>query len=164
MTAAAGLTRVHLRGLPVGRAAQAREHFEGLTREFMLISEGGADDQVPARLMQLVHVLTQQFGGINSEADQRLEDAIEAGTAVLDDHVLVLPPEAGPAAEALGRLIDEADEYCRQGEHLLTLATPPELVAYRHWYLGEVLAQLSGRRPTAWPDSVYASAHEPSVP
>ena len=43
-------------------------------------------------------------------------------------------------------MIDEADDYCRQGEHLLTLASPPDCIAYREWYLGQVVGQL-GRRP-----------------
>jgi hypothetical protein len=54
-------------------------------------------------------------------------------------------------------MLDEVDEFCRQGKHLLTLATPPELVAYRRWYLGEFIAQLAGRPATPWPD--YAAAN-----
>jgi hypothetical protein len=149
--------QVHLLELPVPLAAAAREHFEGLSREFMLIASSSNDDQhVPARLMALVDTLTAQFAGINSEADQRLEDAIDAGAERLEDHVLELPPEASAASVALGDIIDEADEYCRQGQHLLTLATPPELVAYRHWYLGQVVDQLAGQPPVAWPASPQA--------
>ena len=46
-------------------------------------------------------------------------------------------------------LLEEADDYCRRGE-LLTLATPPELVAFRNWYLGQVVEQIDGRPPTPW--------------
>lgn len=151
-----GFVDVHLLQLPVALAARAREHFEGLTREFTLIALNAGEDgahHVPARLMELVTTITAQFGGINSEADQRLDDAIERGTLVLEDHVLRLPPEAAPATRALGDIIDEADEYCLQGEHLLTLAFPPDLAAYRRWYLGQVLDQLAGKPAVAWPDS-----------
>ncbi|MEP6696234.1 MAG: hypothetical protein ABJA34_05055 [Pseudonocardiales bacterium] len=48
-------------------------------------------------------------------------------------------------------LIDEADNYCRQGGTLLTLATPPEVKVLRHWYLGEFLRQGSGSPPIPWP-------------
>ena len=41
---------------------------------------------------------------------------------------------------------------CRQGEHLLTLATPPDCVAYRHWYLAQVADQLEGAQPVSWPE------------
>ena len=155
MTATASLVQVHLLGLPVPLAAQARQHFEELLREFALIT-GGADTEVsddqhlPVRLQQLVSSLRSQYGGANSAADERLEDAIDAGLETIDDHVLELPSEAGPAARSLDDLIDEADEYCRRGDHLLTLATPPECVAYRRWYLGQVVDQLDGKAPVAW--------------
>lgn len=155
--------QVHLLALPVSTAARAREHFEGLVREFTLIATGAEHDpdareQTPARLMELVASITAAYGGINSEADQRLEDAIDRGDAVIDDHVLMVPKAAGPAAQALSDIIDEADDYCRQGEHLLTLAFPPDLDAYRRWYLGQVLRQLDGHPPVAWPDSPEAAA------
>ena len=151
MTAADGMVEVHLLDLPVPLAAAGREHFEGLTREFMLIAASSADTtHVPARLVELVGSITAQYADINSEADQRLEDAIDARDTVIEDHVLVVPPAAAPAAKALSDILEEADEYCSQGQHLLTLAAPPELVAYRHWYLGEVLSQLAGAAPVPW--------------
>lgn len=158
MTAGAPV-EVHLLALPVPLAGRARQHFEGLRREFVLLAAQSDDEQhVPARLMQLVETLTAQYAGANTDADDRLEDAIDAGTPVLADHVLQLPPAAGPAVEALAALLDEADEFCRQGQHLLMLATPPDCVAYRRWYLGEVVGQLAGRPAVAWPDSGPARA------
>ena len=53
-------------------------------------------------------------------------------------------------------MLDEADRYCRQGRHLLTLATPDDLLAYRRWYLREIAEQLAGAAPVPWP--VYARA------
>lgn len=157
MTAPTSHIRVHLLGLPVPLAAQARQHFDGLIREFMLIAAGTDDDQhVPVRLMKLVDTITAQFAGINREADQRLEDAIDAGLPTIDDHVLELPTQAGPAAQAIGDIIDEADEYCRRGQHLLTLATPADCLAYRQWYLGQVIGQLAGQPAVPWADSVEA--------
>jgi len=155
------LVQVHLLQLPVPLAGKARQHFEGLQREFALIAAGeaGGESQhhAPARLTQLMETLTTQFAGVNSAADQRLEAAIEAGLETIDDHVLELPPEAAPASQAVGDMIDEADDYCRQGQHLLTLASPPDCVAYRGWYLGQVIDQLAGKPPIPWPDSPYAA-------
>lgn len=150
------LVPVHLLQLPVPLAVRVRQHFEGLTREFMLMAAAGEHHPVPARLMQLVEALTGEYAGLNTAADQRFEDAVAAGALVIDDQELTLPRQAGPAAQALGDMIDEADEYCRGGQHLLTLATPPDCVAYRHWYLSEVVGQLDGRSPVAWPDSAQA--------
>jgi hypothetical protein len=158
-----GLVAVHLLRLPVPLAAKARQHFEGLMREFELIAAGSSGGeshhQVPARLTQLVEALTSQFAGVTTEADERLEDAMEQQLEEIDDHVLELPVEAAPASEALGALIDEADEYCRQGEHLLTLGSPPDCVAYRNWYLGQVVSQLGGGPAIAWPDSEQARSY-----
>ena len=150
------LVDVHLLDFPVPLAAKAKQHFEELMREFALIHAGASDDHdddrpVPARLMELIDTLTTRFAGVNSAAEERLERAIAEGVPVIDDHVMTLPPEAAPATVALGAMIDEADEYCRQGEHLLTMATPPDCVAYRKWYLGEVAGQLDGAAPTPWP-------------
>ncbi|CAN5191697.1 hypothetical protein BH24ACT1_BH24ACT1_03630 [soil metagenome] len=61
-----------------------------------------------------------------------------------------VPPEAKEAAVALGALLDEADEFCRNGIHLLTLATPPGPYALRRWYLSEFIAQIDGADPTPW--------------
>ena len=154
------MMQAHLLELPVPLAAKAQEHFQELLREFTLISTdtSSGDEHVPARLLQLVDVVTQQFGGMNTAAEDRLEDAIARGRPVIEDHVLEVPPEAGPAAQALGDLLDEAEEYCRQGQHLLTLAAPPELVAYRHWYLGQVVSQLDGQPPVPWPQYAGATA------
>ncbi len=60
-----------------------------------------------------------------------------------------MPPEVAAAARRLGDLLDEADEFCRSG-HLLTVATQPESVAFRRWYLGEFQRQIDGHPPGPW--------------
>jgi hypothetical protein len=157
MSVSSALIEVHLLALPVPLAARSQQHFEELMREFILITaghqQGQSEHQVPTRLMTLVETLVQQFGAAAGPAEERLADSIDRGDQVIDDHVLEVPAEAGPAARALGALIDEADEYCRRGQHLLTLATPPDCVAYRNWYLGQVTTQIQGAPPIAWTDS-----------
>ena len=157
MSVTSPLIEVHLLALPVRLAARSQQHFEELMREFILIAagqhEGHSEHEVPARLMTLVETLGQQFGAVADPAEARLADAIDRGDQVINDHVLQVPAEAGPAAHAFWDLIDEADEYCRRGQHLLTLATPPDCVAYRTWYLGQVITQIHGAAPIAWPDS-----------
>lgn len=150
------LVPVHLLELPVPLAVQAQQHVEELMREFALITggrdSGEAHHHVPRRLLQLVDVLTEQFAGVNNDASERLAKAIDSGVQVIDDHVLELPAEAGPASTALGVMLDEADDYCRSGQDLLTLATPDECVAYRRWYLTQVVEQLDGKPAVSWPD------------
>ena len=156
MTAAGvELVTVHLLELPVPLAARSRQWFDELLREFALIRAGEQDDhdgrEVPARLMEMVDALTTRFSGVNDEPRQRLDDAFDRGDRVIADHVLALPVEAASAIGALGELLDAADQYCRQGQHLLTLATPDDLVAYRRWYLGQIADQLHGAAPVPWP-------------
>jgi hypothetical protein len=160
MSVASSLVEVHLLALPVPLAARSQQHFEELMREFLLIADGHqhghSEHEVPARLMNLVQTLVQQYGAVTGPAEERLADAIDRGDQVIDDHLLEVPAEAGPAAQALGDLIDGADEYCRRGRHLLTLATPTDCVAYRRWYLGQVITQLQGAAPIPWTDSDQA--------
>jgi hypothetical protein len=143
--------------LPVRLAARSQQHFEELMREFVLIAaghqDGHSEHEVPARLMNLVETLVQQYGDVADAAEERLADAIDRGDQVINDHVLQVPAAAGPAAQALGDLIEEADEHCRRGHHLLTLATPTDCVAYRRWYLGQIATQLHGAGPIPWTDS-----------
>jgi hypothetical protein len=149
---------VHLLRLPVALWGRAREHSDEMQREFALMSmsASGASDgderTVPVRLVELSRTLRSQYATATSAQEQQLEAALEAGTDELDDLVYVLPPAAADASRQLAALYDEADEHCRQGEHLLTLSTPDDLVAFRRWFLGEMAEQLGGRAPTPWPE------------
>jgi hypothetical protein len=147
------LLRVHLRQFPVELWMRATEHSDALQREFTLMSSPTADDtHVPRRLLDLVAALRAQYSTATTTQQALLFEAAGAGTTVLDEVVYEVPPEAAQAAQALAAMYDEADEYCRQGTHLLTLATPDELVAFRRWFLGEFAAQVAGGAPTPWPE------------
>jgi hypothetical protein len=147
------LVDVELRRVPVELQARAAEHAEELQREFVLISEGlqHTDDApaLPRRLLDLVETLRREFGGFTTEQEDAFDEAVRTGVPTIDLRFRV-PPAAAQAAVALGRMLDEADEYCREGRHLLTLATPPDLVAYRRWYLQQFVDQTGGRPPTPW--------------
>jgi hypothetical protein len=155
----AGLHEVRLLKLPVAVHALAQEHGAELMREMYLLAqqvkETGAQ-QLPTRLIALVDALGNQFGGLTTSQDLQLEAAIEAETAEIDV-IYELPLAAGPAAQALGAMLDEADEFCLQGRHLLTLATPAESRRYRRWYLEQFTEQLSGEPATSWPDFLARS-------
>lgn len=63
-------------------------------------------------------------------------------------------PSAAQACRDLLAGLDEADAFCSAGQRLITLASPPDQIAFRHWYLGEFIAQLAGGAPTPWPGSL----------
>jgi hypothetical protein len=156
------LVTVRLLGLPVELHARAAEHGEELQREFVLIADrlqhatGPAD--MPRRLLALISSLQGRYGGFGVEQEDLLDKAIRSGRPALD-LVFRVPSEVAEGAAALGAMLDEADEYCREGRHLLTLATPPDLVAYRRWYLQEFIDQIAGQPPKPWPDVAGAGAH-----
>jgi hypothetical protein len=150
------LRQIRLLNLPVQLWVDAKQHNDELLREFTLIAtahDSPADGHaVPERLLAVITRLRQQYGHGSGERDARIFAAHEAGTRHLD-MVVELPAAAAPALRNLAQLLDDADEFCRSGQHLLTLATPPELVAYRRWYLRELALQLEGAAPTPWSES-----------
>jgi hypothetical protein len=153
------LCQIEMRGVPIELWARAQEHSDELLREFALISaqqeqEGGTHD-VPRRLLALVEELSNTYSGFSSENERRLAAAYEHGDDTLD-LVYEIPRAVGPAASHLADLLDEADDYCRAGEHLLTLATPPDQVRFRRWFLEEFTRQAAGEPARSWAE--YAAA------
>lgn len=151
--AAQDLAIVVLVDVPVPLWSRAQAHGDELLREFALIAarlgEEDASD-VPKRLTELVDTLNRDYSGIGSEQESRLTAAATAGVQVIPELVFHVPPAVGGAVSALGAMLDEADGYCRSGRHLLTLATPADLVDFRNWYLGEFTRQLAGEPPLPW--------------
>ncbi len=148
--AAGALVEVHLLRLPVDLYQRAAEHSDELLREFALMQElhddGGA---VPAQLVTLIEEFRRRFAMFSAGPRTELEEAMAAGAREIDLYYRI-PPEARSAVVELGTLLDEADEFCRAGTELLTLATPPEALAFRRWFLSEFEAQIDGRAPTPW--------------
>ena len=148
-----GLVQVCLQDLPLDLEHRSSEHYAELFREFALIAERQPElrVQVPGRLLALVDELTEQFSGFTRGQEAEVAAAHERGAASLDlDYVV--PVDAGPAAGRLDALLDDADDFCRSGGSLLTLAAPPEVVRYRRWYCAQFTDQCAGRDPIAWTD------------
>lgn len=148
------LREVRLLAFPVGILARAQEHLDDLLREFMLIAAGSDRDvvsHVPRQLLELIAEVQRDYAGTTLEQEAQLLEAREAGVESLN-LVYRVPPEAAMAATRLGEALDAADTYCLSGEHLLTLATPPEERQLRSWYLGQFVDQISGAEPTPWPE------------
>ena len=147
MTDAPRLVTVRIMGLPVEVYRRASEHTDELLREFALIREEGSD-HVPARLLALIDELNARFSGFTQGPTDALQQALSRG----DDEIDLLyqvPAEAADAVRRLGSLLDEADDFCRAGD-LLTLATVPEGLAFRRWFLEEFAFQIEGRPPRSW--------------
>ena len=125
-------------------------------------SDGGTKELVTVRLVGFplaVHLRAVQQSDAMRREFQLIEDGSSAGRSQLDELVFVLPRDVSEAAQQLGDILDEADAFCRSG-HLLTLATPPDLVTYRRWYLDNFIAQCDGGPPQPWTDTLLAGPAE----
>ncbi len=141
------LVSVRILGLPVEVYRRASEHTDELLREFALIREEGSD-HVPARLLALMDELHARFATFTEGPTAALQRALNRG----DDQIDLLyevPAETADAVRRLASLLDEADDFCRAGD-LLTLATGPEGLAFRRWFLEEFAFQIEGRPPRTW--------------
>ena len=145
---------VRLLQLPVPLWTRSQQVTDELLREFALAAaqDDDGDHHLPARLTALIDTLTQRFDGASTEQEQQLFAAAAAGQETIGELVYRLPAAAGPASRQLGDMLDEADEYCREGQHLLTLAAPDDVVRFRRWYLWSFISQADGADPVAWPD------------
>lgn len=150
------LVEVTLAQFPLDLWQEAQEHVDELLREFTLIAQG--DDEhssVPRRLLDLVAELTATYAGMAIGTERERDEAIARGETETD-LLYRTPRTAAGAIVHLGEMLDEADAYCRQGSHLLTLQTPPDQLAFRRWFLSEFTNQFAGAAPVPWPQ--YAAA------
>jgi hypothetical protein len=146
------LVEVRLIGLPLEVWQRTQEHVDGLLREFALIvQDAEARAAAPGRLLSLVEELSAGYGSFSEEQRREMEAALERAERSID-LTYEVPAAAAGAARQLGDMLDEADDYCRRGDHLLTLATPPDALRFRHWFISEFVDQLGGAPPTPWAD------------
>jgi hypothetical protein len=149
---ASEVVTVRLLQIPLPLWSRTQQQTDELLREFALAASSLEDHHLPVRLTALIETLNQQYAGTSTEQEQALFAASERGDLVLPELVFQVPAAASEASLALGAMLDEADDYCREGQHLLTLAATEEVVAFRRWYLSEFIRQVSGEPPVAWPD------------
>lgn len=145
------LVEVRLLKLPLEVWQRTQEHVDGLLREFALIvSDEEARAATPGRLLDLVSQVSAGYGSFSESQRMQMQTSLARGETEID-LVYHVPAAAAPAAQQLGDMLDEADEYCRRGDHLLTLATPPEELRFRRWFISQFVDQLRGAPPTPWP-------------
>jgi hypothetical protein len=146
------LRRVRFIRAPVRLMLDANRHQQELVRELTLIqlSEDASKQELPARLVEMVERHRAEFSTLTFRRRTEIAEEIRRGATSVDLEIDV-PAGAGPAAAEMQETLAEADEFCRNGE-LLTLAATAEFVAFRNWFLGEIVRQLDGDPPTPWPN------------
>jgi anti-anti-sigma factor len=142
---------IELRGVPLDLYGASAAHIDALQREFEMVLRDEPDvaaQEVPRRLRALVQHIKERFSDFRESADAEIAAARERGDAVAD-LTYEAPVDLGAELMRLRDLLEEADEYCRSGD-LMTLASPPEVRAYRNWFFGEFERQSRGEPPTPW--------------
>ena len=146
---------VALVDFPVARFLQMQEHHDAMQREFALITmradEPGA--QAPSRLRALAAEMQRGDSG-GDPFRQGVAAAAERGDVVVTLD-LRIPFTALRWTEDALMLFEEGDEFARSG-HLLTPPSPPEVVEFRRWLVGELIRQVrDGATPTPfWAESL----------
>jgi hypothetical protein len=145
------LQRIVMKDFPLDLYAKASAWAEALMREFAFIVESGRreDDGDVRQLLAHVDAVRSRFVGFTSNVQRVVDDAIARGETKIDLE-LDVTPGLGEATVEIGRMLDEADAFCRSGA-LLTVAAPEPIRAFRSWYTKEFERQLAGGPFTAWP-------------
>lgn len=141
------LRAVVLLGVPVGLYRQAQERHDELMRELALV-DLSTNDQLPRRLLDMAAELRHSYGRFTEAQQGYLAQAIARGDQTIDLHFSVPAAVARAAADFLA-VLDESDEFCRNGD-LLALGITPPLYRLRHWYFEQFIAQIAGEPPAPW--------------
>jgi hypothetical protein len=161
MRATESVIEVRIVGMPLDVYRAAAEHFDELKREFALLRiEDDIAESTPNRLLEVSDQLSTRYGRFTSSPNEERDKALRRGDNSVD-LVYNVPVSVREACIELERLLDAADEFCRAGEHLLTLAATPEVVSFRRWFLTEFVRQIDGEDPTSWAE--YKDAIRRSV-
>ncbi len=152
-TPEAVVDEIHLIGVPVEKWARWHSHHDTIRRELEVLLTTERVDLPLERMKTYVDVLGRRVGDFYAPLMQGLRGALHSGTTIVDLKVEVRQESASEALE-LDSLLDEINHFCRDEASLslVTVATPPDLVSFRKWFLGEFAKQARGGPPLSWPD------------
>ncbi|MEV7794391.1 SpoIIE family protein phosphatase [Streptomyces sp. NPDC087512] len=129
--------------VPSALCSASQQHRHALLGELALAASTGKELGVPARALDAARDLNDLISaGLTAAHAQPPEAGLRSVS-------LTLPADAAPDVRALRRVLEAAEEAARE-ELLLVLPELPRGRAFQDWLLDEIVAQLSGARPTAW--------------
>lgn len=135
---------VTLVDVPAALYAASQQHRHTLLRELTLAAATRAGPGVSPEDLAAAQDMSNVISACVTSALR--EQAAEAEIRSLP---LSVPPDAGPAVQALRRVLDRAEESARD-ERLLTLPALPRSRVFHQWLFDQIVDQLAGAHPTAW--------------
>ncbi|MDQ3615866.1 MAG: ATP-binding protein [Actinomycetota bacterium] len=146
-----GLMTVHFLNMPVQLFARQRVRFSELGRELRLLALSHREEYpVASEISQLLPRVDQERR--QAKGVEQIDEAILAGKSSVDLEYEV-PMTSPETMSQLLRLLEGADEFCRE-QKLLALAASPQQTALQQWYLGEFVRQGRGEEPSPWHGSL----------
>lgn len=135
---------VVLPDVPARVFLESQDHQQDLIRELQLIAIGGAVDdgteRVSQRLARLISGVLNEYESVRTATRDQAVAALNRGEHVVTLRVPVFPGMADALRHWL-RLLEEADDLCREGE-LLLLAPSREVRQLRRWYVEQLTSRL----------------------
>lgn len=135
---------IRLEDVPVRDFLESQDHQHDLIRELQLIQIGDEVDpmsaEVPRRVARLINTILVRYQSVRSTTREQALAALDRGEERVTLDVPVQPGMAEALREWL-RLLEEADDLCRDGAILL-LACRPEVRELRRWYVRELTRNL----------------------
>jgi hypothetical protein len=127
----------------------ARQHHTELMHEFALLAVADTlSDDLPQRMLDLIDTLGRRYATVSEQPDAAIEAALSSGADTVD-LTYEVAAHVVEAADHLGALMDEADEFCRR-EQMLTLERTDVVRRFSSWYLDEFRRQIAGEAPQPW--------------
>jgi anti-sigma regulatory factor (Ser/Thr protein kinase) len=147
------VVEVRILRVPVELYLETEQHNDAVMRELALITHStGAPTDAPAvhrRLLELGVEVRAAFATSVPQIRLQVDEAVRLGSAMVDLR-LAVPVSGWQAFLRLAEQLDEADRFCEDGD-LVTLVASPAVRRFRHWYAGQVAAQVAGGPPEPWP-------------
>lgn len=145
---------VRFPAVPVATYMEMQEHNDALYRELELLEielDMLPEPSRPSRQRELAReLLGPRFRNARDTYREAVAEAQARGQRTVDLQVRA-SAEVVPMARTYVALLDEADDYCRQGR-LLTMPPSAQVTKLRHWFGEQFADQLEhGRPPTPPP-------------
>ncbi len=145
------IRRLRLEGVPTSLMIAAKCHIDDLVRELTLAGECervnmtgvAADDDLEQEICRLgarISELATELVYFRNEMRRQVLEASHQGRETLTLE-LDLPVSCREPLEEYGRLLDRADEICRESEMLIDECAGPH-VEFRQWKIAQFLKQL----------------------